>query len=156
MALLNGELLLGSRIIIIPHFLQNETFLNYHLIFTSMVYQLHHTPSTTLAFAAIEVDNYLRGKKGNFAAINDVRNWFADEVYGYDTSGKINNAFLLAIYNVIRSTKHLETVDHVVLEMRLIDMELFRLKELPPERLQNLRDFFISASRQFEVKPRLW
>ena len=121
-----------------------------------MVYQLRHTPSATLAFAAIGVDNYLRGKKGDLAAIHDVRNWFSDVVDKYDIGGNIDNEFLLTIYNIIKKTKYLGTVDHVVLELRLLDMELFRLEELPPERLRNLQDFFISASQEFGVRPESW
>lgn len=104
--------------------------------------------------AAIEIDNYILGKRTDFYSTNLLtellrRNMIpGKDIDGVmlDLSPNISNL----IYAISKdSDKKLVEYDDFTLEMRLLYSELTHLESLPKERLENLRKFCVELSGQY-------
>ena len=98
-------------------------------------YKTHMAEMT--AFSAVELDNYLRNTNGSLRNVGD----FAKALRDYDSKYDLSLWMAMGSPNI--------KLEEIAVQIDLLKMELSDVENLPRDRVENLRDFCVIASRQF-------
>lgn len=95
--------------------------------------------------AAIEIDAYLLGRSRSFEDVEEFSRLLRENTLKtrFDFIGEFPH---IALCRVMQESKGMVRVEEYALEMTLLRYELEMVRELPEERLVNLRGFLTRAS----------
>ena len=117
-------------------------------------YENHpHYLAELTSHAAIEIDNLLLGRKGDFSSIER----FARVLKKYqskDVDTILTDFLYIPLWKAMKmySQKEIRHTSELVLEIKILQSEISKIKNLPKKRLENLRDFCVKASKEFQIK----
>jgi len=112
----------------------------------------YHNLAELSNHAAIEIDNYLKKKKTGLSSVKEFTKIIQDNLISdSDTFLTMPDFPYLALAKAMRkdSNKEIRYVSELALEMRLFYSELSDLEGLSKDRLENLRNFCVEASKSF-------
>ena len=99
--------------------------------------------------AAIELDNHIRGRGMGLGSVDEFCHVLKKYVPA-DSESSFAFPYHAIWYSVgAGSDKKIRYMDELAFEMHLLAMELEEVRGQPKQKLEELRDFFVSASNEF-------